>query len=72
MTCANHKNTMNKERRNRLNQALEIVQGVASDEQTALESLPESLQQGERGEKMQSAIDALDAAEASIQEAVEA
>ena len=65
---------MNKDRRKRLNEALElldkaegflsdaaqIVTDVRDEEQEAFDNLPEGLQQAERGELMQEAISALE------------
>ncbi|WP_347889118.1 hypothetical protein ABHF54_13855 (plasmid) [Nitrosomonas europaea] len=43
-----------------LEAAREIVQEVKDDEEAALDNMPESFQDGERGQAMQEAIDALD------------
>lgn len=43
-------------------QAKEEIQDVIAAEQEALDSLPESFQDGERGQAMQAAIDNLEAA----------
>ncbi len=51
---------MNNERRKRIEAAREIVQEVKDDEEAALDNMPESFQDGERGQAMQEAIDALD------------
>lgn len=41
--------------------AKNIAESVRDEEQEALDNMPESLQQGERGEAMQEAIEQLDA-----------
>lgn len=41
--------------------ARETAEAVRDEEQDALDNMPESLQQGERGEAMQDAIEQLDA-----------
>lgn len=58
---------MNKQRRAEveraramIDEAKDILEAVNSDEQSAFESLPDSLQGGDRGQRMQEAIDALD------------
>lgn len=58
---------MNAQRRKRL-AALDVqsvhdsLESLRDEEQEALDAMPESLQQGERGEKMSAIIDALDEA----------
>lgn len=69
---------MNAERRKRI-AALEVsnviseLESLRDEEQGALDSMPESQQEGERGEKMQEIIDALEEAISGLQtlEAVE-
>lgn len=67
---------MNKQRRKQIDQIItriEALQGlieevnsdietIKDEEQEALENLPESLQEGEKGQTMQSAIDSLEEA----------
>jgi len=55
---------MNKQRRNRIAEALELIsqardilEEVKDEEQESYENLPESLQYGERGEQMQENVD---------------
>jgi len=50
-----------------LEAAREIVQEVKDDEEAALENMPESFQDGERGQAMQEVIDALDVALSEIE-----
>ena len=57
---------MNKERRQRINYAIEAlenltvhVEEVAVDEEEAFFNMPESLQESEKGERMQEVIDEL-------------
>ena len=68
---------MNKDRRNRLDEAisiiqeqLEIIEDIASEEQEAYDNLPESLQESERGETMSEYIDTLDEATASLEDVI--
>ena len=58
---------MNNDRRKRIEKAqktlaelLTEIEELRDEEQEALENLPESLQETERGERMQTAADALD------------
>ena len=58
---------MNKQRRNRIAEALELIsqardilEEVKDEEQGSYENLPESLQYGERGEQMQENVDSLE------------
>ena len=58
---------MNKQRRNRIAEALELIsqargilEEVKDEEQESYENLPESLQHGERGEQMQENVDSLE------------
>lgn len=60
---------MNNDRRKRIEKVQEQIEGLLAEieelrdeEQEALENLPESLQETERGERMQTAVDALDEA----------
>jgi len=68
---------MNKMRRKEIDEAIElldqaksIIESAMEEEQDALDNLPESLQDGERGEVMQSAIDELEAASIAVEEAM--
>lgn len=70
---------MNKNRRNRIAQALESLRPIVSDlesildeEQEAFDNMPVSLQEGERGEQSSTAIDALESATSEINSAIEA
>ena len=58
---------MNKQRRNRIAEALELIsqargilEEVKDEEQESYENLPVSLQYGERGEQMQENVDSLE------------
>lgn len=58
---------MNKERRERLDDAAsqldevaDIIRDIQSDEQDALDNMPEGFQNGERGESMIDAIEEMD------------
>ena len=58
---------MNNDRRKRIEKVQETlaellaeIEALRDEEQEALENLPESLQETERGERMQTAADALD------------
>jgi hypothetical protein len=68
---------MNKQRRQRIAKALdllaqahELVDTVLSEESEAYENMPEGLQQSERGAQMEAAVDALNEASNSLDEAV--
>lgn len=69
---------MNKQRRKEIAKALDtladalaILQQVKEDEETAFESLPESLQASEKGELMETAISNLDEGISVIEDAIE-
>lgn len=69
---------MNKQRRNRIEKVigtldgiLEVLNDLECEEQQALDNLPESFQESERGERMQEIIDYLSDAASSIEEAEE-
>ena len=58
---------MNKERRNKLGKALDliaqaeqIIQDVMEEEQESMENLPDNFRYGERGDEMQNYIDMMD------------
>lgn len=58
---------MNKQRRIRVKDALELIdrargilEEVRDEEQESFDNLPEGLQEGEKGERMQENIDALE------------
>lgn len=51
-----------------LQESLSELQDITSDEQDALDNLPESLQYSERGEAMQEAIDNLEIACQSLED----
>lgn len=64
---------MNKDRRNRLQEVKESLDDVISqieeirdEEQEALDNMPDSFQQAERGDRMQTAIDTMDEAISAI------
>ena len=66
---------MNKQRRKELekaheliSQAMEIIESVRIEEQDALDNMPFSLQQSERGEQMQNYIDTLDELSSSLED----
>lgn len=69
---------MNNQRRNRLTDAIsllerasDIVEDVKSDEESALDNMPENLEGSERYEKMESAVESLDDAISSISDAID-
>lgn len=69
---------MNKQRRTRIEEVigtldgiLEVLNDLECEEQQALDNLPESFQESERGERMQEIIDYLSDAASSIEEAEE-
>lgn len=49
----------------------ERIEALQEEEQDAFDSLPESIQYGERGDKMQSAIDNLEYAADNIQDCLD-
>lgn len=66
---------MNKARRKRIREALdllqqacEIIAEVGEEEENAFDSMPESIQESERGEKMQEYIDTIDEAVGAVDE----
>ena len=70
---------MNKARRKQLSEIAELLQELnervellRDEEQDAFDSLPESLQQGERGQGMELAVEKMDAAIESIGESITA
>ena len=50
----------------RLESVTEKIEDVRSEEEDAFDSMPESLQDSDRGERMQSAIDCLDSAASEV------
>lgn len=69
---------MNEERRKSLDRVLNLIEDAKSIvdemkglEEEALESLPESMQSGDKGEKMQVTIDALSEAYDNLETALE-
>ncbi len=69
---------MNNQRRKQIDAIAERIREIASDlanilsdETDALESMPESLQEGDRGQAMQEAIDNLEYSEGSAGELIE-
>lgn len=69
---------MNKARRNRIIEIIdtltlmnEEINILMDEEQEALEAMPESLQESDRGDAMQEAIDNLSSAMDSVQEAID-
>lgn len=70
---------MNNERRKRIDALLEKLDAIGTDidilldeEQEAFDSLPESLQDGERGQKMTDAVDRLGEAKSALEDVVTA
>lgn len=69
---------MNKQRRTRIEEIIatldgiyEVLNDLECEEQQALDNMPESFQESERGERMQEIIDYLSDAASSIEEAEE-
>ena len=54
-----------------LEEAMQEIEALQEEEQDALDNLPESLQEGERGQAMQEAADNLESAASSVQEALD-
>ncbi len=63
---------MNKERRERLQEALDILTEVRDQEQEAQDNLPESFQGGQQYEQMEYNIDNLEEAVAHVEEVLNA
>lgn len=68
---------MNKARRKELKEAvdllykaLNIIESVKDEEETAYDNLPESIQYSERGETMQDYIDTMDEAYSEIEDRI--
>lgn len=59
---------MNKERRAKLQKAIDLIEDVIGEEQDAYDNMPESLQYSEKGEKMDEGIDSLEAAKDILEE----
>jgi len=59
---------MNVARRALINQAITILQGVLEEEQDSLDSMPEGLQESERGQNSQDSISSLEEAIQNLQE----
>lgn len=62
---------MNAERRQKLERVMAELEEIAQDERSALDNLPEGLQQSERGQTMEAAADNLDEAVESARRALE-
>ena len=69
---------MNKQRRKNLMEVIDALENCSLDieclldeEQDSYDSIPESLQESERGQLMENAIDCLDSARGSISDAIE-
>ena len=67
---------MNKQRRRQLekaheliSEAMEIIESIGIEEQEALDNMPFSLQESERGEQMSNYIDTLDELSSSLEDA---
>lgn len=63
---------MNKARKARLQEAIDILTEVKDEEQEALDNLPDSFRDGEQGEKMEEAISNIDEAVSQLEEIVNA
>lgn len=70
---------MNKARRKQIAQLLEQLENLKADldsileeEKEAFDSIPESLQEGERGQASQAAIESLETAQSAFEEIVDA
>jgi hypothetical protein len=59
---------MNKSRRKKIEQALDLLREAAEEERDAFDNLPDSLRDAERGQKMEEAADALDEVVSSLEE----
>lgn len=54
-----------------LNNVLELLEEVTTDEQDAYDNLPESIQDSERGEAMQENVDDMEDASSSLQDIID-
>lgn len=68
---------MNEERRKKIKEAinhidngLNLLNEVQSDEQDAFDNLPENMQSGEKGENMQGALDSIQSAIDNVESAI--
>lgn len=68
---------MNKVRRQRIKEAIDLIQQVneilaevGDEEEEAFDNMPESLQESERGEQMQEYIDMIDEANEAIDDLI--
>ena len=59
---------MNVARRALINQAITILKGVLEEEQDSFDSMPEGLQESERGQNSQDSISSLEEAIQNLQE----
>jgi hypothetical protein len=63
---------MNQQRRDKIAQAVLLLQEARDEEQDAFDNLPEGLQSGERGQAMEASVSHLDEAITSAEAAMEA
>ena len=59
---------MNAARKQRLAEAMDILNEVRAEEEEAMNNLPDSFREGQQGERMQGAIDFLENAISEIEE----
>lgn len=59
---------MNKDRRAKLQNAIDLIEDVIDEEQDAYDNMPENLQYSEKGEKMDEGIDSLETAKDILEE----
>lgn len=61
---------MNKSRRSEIARALDILNAVRDEEQTAYDNMPDSLRDGEKGDKMQEGLDQIEEAISALEEVI--
>ena len=62
---------MTKERRDKISQAIALLEEARDAEQSAFDNLPASFQSGEKGQAMEAAVSNLDEAISSAQSAID-
>jgi vacuolar-type H+-ATPase subunit H len=59
---------MNKDRRERLSQAIEMIEEIITEEEEALENLPENIRESEKGEALEENINCMRSAVEEIEQ----
>ena len=61
---------MNKQRRNKIQKAIDLLDEVITDEQDAYDNMLENLQESEKSESMDEGLDTLDEAKGLLEELI--